>query len=178
MQGAIVLSAVDFWIVAGSLAGIVAALAGVIGVVHQIRSGKAERERPSAETALHEPPPASGAKTGLELKLSWMWPTYDNGEIGPDSIGLTLVNRLDHPVRWTSASIDLQDESGRHLALIDAAPPGMGLPQRVESHDSSFTLVAAQQLRDQGMDLSRPIMARASIATGETVVSAPWTPGH
>jgi len=177
MQVDLVLAALDLWVVAGSIAGIVAALATVIGVVHQIRSGRAERERPVAKTAPHKPS-AETLKKELELKLSWMWPTYDNGTLGPDSIGLTLVNRLDHPVRWTSASIDLQDESGRQLALIDAAPPGMGLPQRVESHDSSFTLVAAQQLRDQGLDLSRPITARASLATGEMVVSVPWTPGH
>src|SRR5689334_15594022 len=56
-----------------------------------------------------------------------MWPTYHDGTIGPDSIGLTLVNRLEHSVRWTSASIDMQDGSGRHMVLIDVAPPGMGL---------------------------------------------------
>jgi hypothetical protein len=174
MRIGFVYSVVDFWVVVGSIAGIVAALAGVIGVVHQIRSDSPERE--GSGSSPHGP--STAITTGLELKLSWMWPTYDDGTIGPDSIGLTLVNRLEHPVKWASAGIDLQDGSGRHLALIDAAPPGMGLPQRVEPHDSALTLVAAQQLRDQGMDLSRPITARASIATGETVISAPWIPGH
>jgi len=149
----------------------------VIGVGHQIRSSKGGRERRGVQTTASEPV-AGTTKIALELKLSWMWPTYDKGTLGPDSIGLTLMNNLAHPVTWASASIDLQDGSGRHLALIDCAPPGMGLPQRVDAHDSSFTLVAAQQLRDQGMDLSRPITARANIATGETVLSAPWTPGH
>lgn len=177
MQAAILFSVVDFWVIAGSIAGIVAAAATVIGVSHQLRSSKTERDRKGARAAATEPE-ASPVKPGLELKLSWMWPTYDNGTLGSDSIGLTLVNNLDHQVRWVSASIDLQDGSGRHLALINCAPPGMGLPQRVDAHDSSFTLVAAQQLRDQGMDLSRPITAQANIATGETVESPPWTPGH
>jgi|SRR6187402_93355 len=177
MQVAIVFSAVDPWVIAGSIAAVVAAAATVIGVWHQLRSSKAEQDRQGVRTAATESA-AAPAQPGLELKLSWMWPTYDNGTLGPDSIGLTLINNLDHAVRWASASIDLQDGSGRHLALIDCAPPGMGLPQRIDAHDSSFTLVAAEQLRDQGMDLSRPITGRANIATGETVVSAPWTPGH
>lgn len=177
MQAAILFSVVDFWVIAGSIAGIVAAAATIIGVSHQFRSSKAERDWKGARAAATEPE-APPVKPGLELKLSWMWPTYDNGTLGSDSIGLTLVNNLDHQVRWVSASIDLQDGSGRHLALINCAPPGMGLPQRVDAHDSSFTLVAAEQLRDQGMDLSRPITARANISTGETVESPPWTPGH
>jgi hypothetical protein len=177
MQVPLIISAVDLWVVVGSVAGVVAAAAAVISVWHQLRSSKAERDRQGARAPTTESP-AAPAKPDLELKLSWMWPTYDNGDLGPDSIGLTLVNNLDHAVRWTSASIDLQDGTGRHLALIDCAPPGMGLPQRVDAHDSSFTLVAAEQLRDQGMDLSRPITGRANIATGETVISAPWTPGH
>lgn len=169
--------ALEGWAVAGSIAGIVAAIAAVIGVTHQVRSAGG----PHATSIPDEPPAMVSAEAEsktLELKLSWMIPTYDNGTLGPDSIGLTLINRLNHAVRWTNASIDLQDESGRHLALIDTAPPGMGLPRQVGSHDSAFTLVAAQQLRDQGLDLSRPITASASIATGETVVSEPWTAGH
>ena len=177
MQVDIVLSVVDFWVAAGSIAAVVAAAATVIGVWHQIRSGRLERETRGNNRTASKTPSATETPD-LSLKLSWMIPTYDNGTLGPDSIGLTLVNNLDHPVRWASASVDLQDGSGRHLALIDCAPPGMGLPQRVDAHDSSFTLVAAQQLRDQGMDLSRPITARANIATGETVISAPWTAGH
>lgn len=168
-------SVVDGWVAVGSVAGVVAALAAVISVLHQLRSDRAENPQRDRESTKAPP---DRTPSGIELKLSWMWPTYDDGTIGPDGIGLTLVNRLDHPVRWTSASIDLQDDSGRHIALIDAAPPGMGLPRRVEPHDSAFTLVAAQQLRDQSMDLSRPITARASLATGEVIVSAPWTPGH
>ena len=177
MHVAIVFSAVDLWVVAGSIAGVVAAAATVIGVWHQLRSSNAEQDLQSARAATTERAVAH-AKPGLELKLSWMWPTYDNGTLGPDSIGLTLVNNLDHPVRWTSAGIDLQDGSGRHLALINSAPPGMGLPQRVDPHDSSFTLVAAERLQDQGMDLFRSITGRANVATGETVISAPWTPRH
>jgi hypothetical protein len=177
MQVRLLYSAVDGWVIAGSIAAIIATLVAVIGLVHQIRSSRRDHQRPIAKAPAIEAAP-SPVESGLELKLAWMWPTYDNGTIGPDSIGLTLVNRLDHPVTWTSAGINLQDGSGRHLALIDAAPPGMGLPQRVESHDSKFTMVAAQQLRDEGFDLSRSMTARASVATGETVVSAPWTPGH
>lgn len=55
-----------------------------------------------AKAAANEPAAAT-TKPDLELKLSWMWPTYDNGTLGPDSVGLTLVNNLDHPVRWASA---------------------------------------------------------------------------
>jgi hypothetical protein len=176
MHTVLVYSAVDGWVVAGSVAGVIAAIAAVIGVFHQIRTDRTESRKAPYLSATSGT--AARSERGLELKLTWMFPTYDNGTIGPDSIGLTLVNRLEHPVRWTSAAIDLQDGSGRHLALINTAPPGMGLPQKVEPHDSSFTMVAAQQLRDEGLDLSRPITAHASIATGETVVSPPWTPGH
>jgi hypothetical protein len=163
--------------IAVSIAGVVGAIATVVGVIHQIRSSKRKRPAPTREDDAISSPGEAEARP-LELKLSWMIPTYDNGTLGPDAVGLTLVNRMSHPVRWISASIDLQDDSGRHLALIDTAPPGMGLPQQVASHDSTYTMVAVQQLRDQGFDLSRPITGRASIATGETVASDPWTAGH
>jgi hypothetical protein len=171
--------AADFWTVAGSAAGVVAATAAVIALVHQLRSAKHRRsdaEEDSRSPDTPTTPAASGVP--LELRLSWMFPTYADGSLGPEGIGLTLINRLEHPVHWTSASIDLQDGSGRHMPLINSAPPGMGLPRRVEAHNSEFTLVAAQQLRDGGFDLAHPITAKASIATGETVVSQPWTPGH
>ena len=58
------------------------------------------------------------------------------------------------------------------MLLINSAPPGMGLPRRVEAHNSDFTLVAARQLRDGGLDLAHPITAKASLATGETIVSS------
>src|ERR1043165_438733 len=104
MQVPILISAVDLWVVVGSVAGVVAAAAAVISVWHQLRSSKAEGDRQGTRTATTESP-AAPAKSGLELTLSWMWPTYDNGTLGPDSIGLTLVNNFDHPVRWASASI-------------------------------------------------------------------------
>jgi hypothetical protein len=171
--------AADFWTVAGSTAGVVAATAGVIALVHQLRSAKRRRTDSEEDSRSAETPATSvSSEAPLELRLSWMFPTYADGSIGPEGIGLTLINRLEHPVHWTSASIDLQDGSGRHMPLISSAPPGMGLPRRVESHSSDFTLVAAQQLRDGGLDLAHPITAKASLATGETVVSQPWTPGH
>jgi hypothetical protein len=169
----------DFWTIAGSAAGVVAAIAAVIALVHQLRSAKHRRSEGDEQSRSAETPATSAPSDApLELKLSWMFPTYADGSIGPEGIGLTLINRLAHPVNWTSASIDLQDGSGRHMPLINSAPPGMGLPRRVEAHNSDFTLVAAQQLRDGGLDLAHPITAKASLATGETIVSQPWTPGH
>jgi len=171
--------AADFWTVAGAAAGVVAATAAVIALIHQLRSSKHRRsEGEETRPSSNAPTTRATSDEPLELKLSWMFPTYADGSIGPEGIGLTLINRLEHLVHWTSASIDLQDGSGRHMPLINSAPPGMGLPRRVESHSSEFTLVAAQQLRDGGFDLAHPITAKASLATGETIISQQWTPGH
>jgi hypothetical protein len=162
--------AVGFWIAAGSIAGIVAALAAVLTLIHQV--GRPRDDRPPPRVDYSEP-----VEPQLELKLSWMFPTY-GGTLGPEGIGLTLINRLSHPIHWTSASIDLQDNSGRHVPLMNSAPPGMNLPKWVQPHSSDFTLIAAQQLRDVGFDLARPITARANTATGDVVVSDEWTAGH
>jgi hypothetical protein len=168
----------DFWTVAGSSAGIIAAVVAVVALARQFRGAQKRRAEATARRAPDGDAKLDAAAPPLELKLSWMFPTYTDGSIGAEGIGLTLVNRLEHPVQWTASSIDLQDGSGRHMVLINTAPPGMGLPRRVEPHSSEFTLVAAQQLQDNGFDLARPITARASTATGETITSQPWTPGH
>jgi hypothetical protein len=114
----------------------------------------------------------------IELKLSWMFPVHHDGSVDVPCIGLTLINRLGHEVNWMSASIDLQDGSGRHMQLIGTALPGMNLPLRVSAHDSNQTIVPAQQLRESGFDLSRPIAARAALGMGESIVSQPWTAEH
>jgi hypothetical protein len=124
-------AAADFWTVAGTTAGIIAAVATVAALVHQVRRSPAAPE---------------GARSGagatapvLELALSWMFPTY--GEVlGPEGIGLTLTNRQEYPVRWTSASINLQDGSGRHVALINEAPPR---DQNAESAAGPYIRTAA-----------------------------------
>src|SRR5665213_2642963 len=122
-------AAADFWTIAGSAAGVVAAIAAVIALVHQLRSAKHRRSEGDEQSRSAEAPAtAAPSDAPRELKLSWMVPTYADGSIGHAGIGMTLINRLAHPVNSTSPSIDLQDGSGRHLPLITSAPPGMSLP--------------------------------------------------
>ncbi len=59
------------------------------------------------------------------------------------------------------------------MPLIGTALPGCNLPRVVGPHNSDYTF--AQQLYVSGFDLEKPITARASLATGESVVSQPWT---
>jgi hypothetical protein len=126
MQAGLPISAVDLWVaVAGLIIAVVAAAATIIGVWHQFRSSRTERDRQGVRPAAAEPATAP-AKPDLELKLSWMWPTYDNGTLGPDCIGLTLVNNLAHPVKWSSASIDLQDATPFGADQLRAPRYGLG----------------------------------------------------
>jgi hypothetical protein len=163
---------VEFWVAAGGIAGIVSAIAGCVALV--IATRKHERHSDI------EPSPSAASETSvtapLELKPSWMYPVHHEGSVDVPCIGLTLINRLAHEINWTNASIDLQDGSGRHMPLIGTALPGCNLPRVVGPHNSDFTFVPAEQLYVSGFDLEKPITARASLGTGETVASQPWTP--
>jgi hypothetical protein len=171
--------AAEFWVVGGGVAGIVSAVVAIIALVRGYSRGHHDRPPPAEPVSTSRPePPSASTDPPLELKLSWMFPVHHDGSMDVPCVGLTVVNRLSHEVRWTSASIDLQDGSGRHMVLINTALPGMNLPLPVGPHDSNQTIVPAEQLRDNGFDLTRPITARASLATGETIVSNPWTAGH
>lgn len=165
--------AVEFWVAAGGIAGIVSAIAACVALLsasrrHERRPEIAPASSAASDTSLAAPP--------LELKPSSMYPVHHDGSVDVPCIGLTLINRLGHEVNWTNASIDLQDGSGRHMPLIGTALPGCNLPRVVGPHNSDYTFVPAQQLYVSGFDLEKPITARASLGTGESVVSQPWTP--
>lgn len=89
-------------------------------------------------------------------------------------IAVTATNHSEHPVRVTGAGIDLQDNSGAALHIIDP-PPGSTVPGVVQPHDSGQTFVAQGDYEDRGISPYDPVVAWVRLATGELVKSKPAT---
>ena len=87
---------------------------------------------------------------------------------------ITVTNLGEHAIRVTSAGFDFQDSSGRTVVLANA-PPGSSLPGVVQPHDSGMTWLEETQFASGGIDVYRPLVAWAKLATGETFKSRPTT---
>lgn len=164
------MASADTWVIVGTIGTVLAAVLAVPPAWRIVRP------RPTA------PPLDSGAaapqgdalQPEVELTMTWAWPTYPDGSVGEESLGLTFNRKL-HPLTWASACIELPD--GRNAPVMpQIVPPGMALPIRVEAQDRGMTLVAAQALRDAAVDLTAPLNGRAELGTGEVIRSRKWTP--
>ena len=98
---------------------------------------------------------------GVEARLGL--PVYSQGG-GRWAVFIEVFNRTDHPVRWTSAALEMRD--GRIFYLMEH-PPGGELPAVIQPHDSHHTWVDCHELERQGLDLDAPVIAAAKLATGE-----------
>lgn len=87
-------------------------------------------------------------------------------------VAVSVANRSDHPVRVTGAGLDLQDGSGYQLHHVGQFP-GSTLPGMVEPYDSASAFLPLEQIEAEGIDFSRPVIAWARLATGETRKSRP-----
>jgi hypothetical protein len=92
----------------------------------------------------------------------------------PQVAMITVRNLGGHPIRVTSAGFDFQDGSGRTVVLTQP-PPGASLPGIVQPRDSAETWVEEQHFTSSGIDVFRPLVAWARLATGETFKSKPTT---
>jgi hypothetical protein len=85
---------------------------------------------------------------------------------------INVINRENHAVRISSLGFNLQDGSGRSMVLINP-PPAATLPGEVAAHDQGFTYVAESSPDIKNLDLCRPLVAWARLATGELYKSKP-----
>jgi hypothetical protein len=99
----------------------------------------------------------------VEVDVRLGLPVYSQGG-GRWAIFIEVTNGSEHPIRWVSASLELQD--GRTLYLMDH-PPGGDLPAVIQPHDSHHTWVDCAEVERQGVDLRQPVAAAAKTATGE-----------
>jgi hypothetical protein len=98
-------------------------------------------------------------------------------DAGDDLVFIMLTNKSAFPVRWTQAGMDLQDGSERFVltGLGESAVEGYELPAVVPPGDSGQTAIRVAELLAAGLDLYRPLVAQARLATGQVVRSAPKT---
>jgi hypothetical protein len=87
---------------------------------------------------------------------------------GDWSVFVEVFNHTDHPVRWVSAALELND--GRRLYLMQN-PPGGELPAVLAPHESHQTWIPTRELEAAGLDLTDPVVATAKLDTGETIAS-------
>lgn len=87
-------------------------------------------------------------------------------------MAISATNNSEHSVRITGAGVDLQDQSGAALHIIDP-PPGSTVPGVVQPHDSGQTFVSQGEYEDRGISPYEPVVAWVRLATGELVKSKP-----
>ena len=103
----------------------------------------------------------------VEVEARLGLPVYSQGA-GRWAVFIEVFNRMDHPVRWTSASLELRD--GRIFYLMEH-PPGGELPAVIQPHDSHHTWADCHELERQGLALDEAVVAAAKVATGEVFLS-------
>ena len=89
-------------------------------------------------------------------------------------IMVKVINRGDYPVNVSSVGFDLQDGSGRSLVLMQQPPPA-NIPGHIAAHDQGFTYIPISSHNVELLDLYRPLIGWASLATGEQIKSTPKT---
>ena len=87
-----------------------------------------------------------------------------------EGVVITAINRGDRPVRVDGAGLDLQDGSGRTLAVMQP-PHGATLPGVVEPGQSGMTYLLRPPVEQSGIDLTRPLAGWVRLATGELLRS-------
>jgi hypothetical protein len=103
----------------------------------------------------------------VEVDVRLGLPIYPQGG-GDWAVFLEVVNHSDHPVRWVSAAIELDD--GLRLYLMQQ-PPGGELPVVLQPHDSHQTWAPGRVLEQGGLELTEPVVGSAKLDSGEVVRS-------
>lgn len=85
---------------------------------------------------------------------------------------VTAINRSAHPVRITGVSIRVQDGTDRWLQTL-APLPGDEIPGIVAPHDSGQAHLNADDLAANGIDVTKPVVARVIDASGKPFLSKP-----
>jgi hypothetical protein len=106
----------------------------------------------------------------VEVKLSNALLTFL-----PDPPWAAMVNVLNHgsqPIRVNSAGFNFQDGSGQTVVIMQP-PPRATIPGVVEPGDAGQTWLLLDELGP--LDPFRPLVAWASLATGQRIDSKPFT---
>jgi hypothetical protein len=110
----------------------------------------------------------------VEAKLTWGYLTFgpDNRPGDDEMVFIEVFNRSSGPITWTSAGFRLQDGTGWTMVLTDTAPEGR-LPMTIAPGGSGRTWVEMGLVMHRGIDLQRPVVGFASLASGDEVDTPP-----
>lgn len=119
----------EFWIILGSLAGVVTAAVTIWLVILARRPASSPTSSAAEPTATEEP--------DVEVTVANLFETFEQPrDLGPWSFSVSGINRSDHPVRFTSAGFDRSD--GTQIVITEQ-PYGADLIRVVPPHDSGQT---------------------------------------
>lgn len=157
--------------------GAIGAIAGVAGVLFAIVSiHYARRQLRAADPPAQQVSRSLGRRRPalVEAKLSWGYLTYgpENRPGDDEMVFIEVVNYSAGPITWVSAGFRLQDGSGRTMVLTDTPPAGR-LPMHIPPGQSGRTWVEMGLLMYRGLDLERPVVGFARLATGDEVDTPP-----
>jgi hypothetical protein len=153
----------QFWIILGSIAGVVTAVVTIWLVILARRSSSASASSPSKGTASEEPQ--------VTVTVANLFETYDEPrDLGPWSFGITGINSSDRPVRFTSAGFERSD--GKQI-VITQQPYGADLIRVVPPQDSGKTWMDCDSLSAAGLDIYGPVVGWVRTATDDLFKSEP-----
>lgn len=90
-------------------------------------------------------------QTRLVVKVAWSLPTYGpNHAPGDWKLSVTATNKSDHPIRVTSAGLELPD--GRTAVPLSPPFPG-ALPREIAPRDEAMTWIEPEDVEAQGTSL-------------------------
>lgn len=88
-------------------------------------------------------------------------------------LSITVMNGNDHAVRVNGYGLETNDGSGNDFVFFRNLP-GSNLPGIIEAHDSGTALQNLDELTTRTeLDFTHPLVAFASLATGDRIRSTP-----
>jgi hypothetical protein len=143
----------EFWIILGSLAGVVTAVVTIWLVILARRPASSPASSAAEPTAKEEP--------DVEVTVANLFETFEQPrDLGPWSFSIRGINRSDHPVRFTSAGFERSD--GKQIVITEQPP-----------HDSGQTWMDCESLSAAGLDIYGPIVGWVRTATDDLFKSEP-----
>jgi hypothetical protein len=153
----------EFWVILGSLAGVVTAVVTIWLVILARRPASSPASSAAEPTAKEEP--------DVEVTVANLFETFEQPrDLGPWSFSVSGINRSDHPVRFTSAGFERSD--GKQIVITEQ-PYGADLIRAVPPHDSGQTWMDCESLSAAGLDVYGPIVGWVRTATNDLFKSEP-----
>ena len=84
-------------------------------------------------------------------------------------VTIDAVNHGDHVVHINGAGLDMQNGSG--ATIVPMQPPGATIPGELAPRASSMTYLVEEEIRSQGIDITKPVSGWVRLDTNDVIRS-------